>query len=39
MCNYIDVTYERVKEKILSINKNYDVGIYKPYDMEMVLAI
>ena len=39
MCDYTDVPYERVKEKILSINKNYDVGIYKPYDMEMVLAI
>ena len=38
-CDYSDVPYERVKEKILSINKNYDVGIYKPYDMEMVLAI
>ena len=38
-CDYTDVPYERVKEKILSINKNYDVGIYKPYDMEMVLAI
>ena len=39
MCDYTDVPYERVKEKILSINKNYDVGIYKPYGMEMVLAI
>ena len=38
-CDYTDVPYERVKEKILSINKNYDVGMYKPYDMEMVLAI
>jgi len=39
ICDYTDITYERVKEKILSINKNYDVGIYKPYDMEMVIAI
>ena len=38
-CDYSDVPYELVKEKILSINKNYDVGIYKPYGMEMVLAI
>ena len=39
ICDYTDVTYERVKEKILSINTNYDVGIYNPYNMEMVLAI
>jgi len=39
MCDYTDVPYEYVQEEILSINKNYDVGIYKPYDMEMVLAI
>ena len=38
-CDYSDVPYELVKEKILSINKNYDVGMYKPYVMEMVLAI
>ena len=38
-CDYTDVTYERVKENILNINSNYDVGIYEPYDMKMVLAI
>jgi len=39
ICDYTDVPYERVKDKILSINENYNVGIYKPYEMEMVLAI
>ena len=28
-----------VKGLILDINPNYDIGIYKPYDMKMVLAI
>jgi len=39
VCDYSHVPFEVVKEKILSINKNYDVGIYKPYNMEMVLAV
>ena len=38
-CDYTDVPYELVKDKIKNINQNYDVGIYKPYEMEMVLAI
>tara|TARA_R100000008_G_scaffold15607_1_gene7605 strand:- start:643 stop:1311 length:669 start_codon:yes stop_codon:yes gene_type:complete len=38
-CDYSDIPYELVKDKIKNINQNYDVGIYKPYEMEMVLAI
>ena len=38
-CDYSEVPYELVKDKIKNINQNYDVGIYKPYEMEMVLAI
>ena len=38
MCDYSNVPYEIVKNKILEINPNYDVGIYAPYDMEMVIA-
>ena len=39
VCDYSDIPYEIVKEKILNINQNYDIGIYKPYEMEMLLAI
>tara|TARA_Y100001937_G_scaffold12809_1_gene16550 strand:- start:1409 stop:2080 length:672 start_codon:yes stop_codon:yes gene_type:complete len=39
VCDYTEVTYEKVRDKLLQINPNYDIGIYKPYDMEMVLAI
>lgn len=38
VCDYTNVPYERVKNKILEINSNYDVGIYAPYDMKMVIA-
>jgi len=38
-CDYSNVTYDRVKEKLLEINPNYDVGLYAPYQMEMVIAI
>ena len=38
VCDYTDVSYERVENKILEINPNYDVGIYAPYSMEMIIA-
>ena len=38
VCDYTDVSYERVENKILEINSNYDVGIYAPYSMEMIIA-
>lgn len=37
-CDYRDVTFERIREKILEINPKYDVGIYAPYDMKMLIA-
>ena len=39
ICDYSEITFDKVKSLILDINSNYDVHIYKPYDMEMVLAI
>ena len=39
ICDYSNVTYELVKEKLLEINPSYDVGVYAPYQMEMILAI
>jgi hypothetical protein len=38
VCDYSNVPYETVKNKILEINPNYDVGIYAPYNMAMVIA-
>lgn len=38
ICDYQDVSYEVVKEKILEINSKYDIGIYAPYGMKMLLA-
>jgi len=37
-CDYRHVTYEVVEQKIKEINPNYDVGIYAPYGMQMILA-
>ena len=37
-CDYRDVTFGRVRDKILEINPKYDVGIYAPYDMKMLIA-
>jgi len=37
-CDYRHVPYEVVEAKIKEINPNYDVGIYEPYGMKMVLA-
>ena len=39
VCDYSNITFDKVKNLILDINPNYDVGMYKPYNMEMVLAI
>ena len=36
-CDYTQITYDKVSETILNINSKYDVGVYKPYDMEMIL--
>tara|TARA_R110000851_G_scaffold120181_3_gene248407 strand:+ start:3568 stop:4242 length:675 start_codon:yes stop_codon:yes gene_type:complete len=37
-CDYSNITMELVQEKILKINPNYDIGVYKPYAMEMLIA-
>jgi len=39
VCDYSHVTFDNVKEKILEIDSSYDVGLYAPYQMEMILAI
>jgi len=38
VCDYSDVTFDVVKDKLLEINSSYDVGLYAPYDMQMVMA-
>jgi len=38
VCDYSHVTFDIVKEKILEINPSYDVGLYAPYNMEMIMA-
>jgi hypothetical protein len=38
VCDYSDVTFDVVKDKLLEINPSYDVGLYAPYDMQMVMA-
>jgi len=38
VCDYSNVPYETVRDKILEINPNYDIGIYAPYNMKMVIA-
>ena len=38
-CDYSNVTFDLVKEKLLEINPNYDVGLYAPYQMEMIIAV
>ena len=38
VCDYTNVSYEVVENKILEINPKYDIGIYAPYNMEMVIA-
>jgi len=39
VCDYSNVTFDVVKDKLLEINPSYDVGLYAPYDMQMILAI
>ena len=38
ICDYSEVTLEKVTEKIKEINPKYDVGIYAPYEMPMLIA-
>ena len=38
VCDYSYITVDTVKEKLFEINPNYDIGIYAPYQMEMLLA-
>jgi len=38
VCDYSNVPYEVVKQNILDINPNYDIGIYEPYNMKMLIA-
>jgi hypothetical protein len=38
VCDYSHVTFDIVKEKLLEINPLYDVGLYAPYNMLMILA-
>ena len=39
ICDYSHVSYDIVKDKLLEINPSYNVGIYDPYDMQMVIAV
>lgn len=39
VCDYSNITLDIVQQKILNINPNYDIGIYDPYDMQMLVAI
>ena len=39
ICDYSHVSFDMVKEKLLEINPNYDVGLYAPYNMQMLIAI
>ncbi len=39
VCDYSKIHYKFIKEKLLQINPSYDIGVYAPYDMPMVLAI
>jgi len=38
VCDYSNVPYEVVESHILEINSNYDIGIYAPYNMPMLIA-
>jgi len=39
VCDYSNLTYEAIEQKLLEINPSYDIGVYAPYQMEMLLAI
>ena len=39
VCDYSNVSYETIESKLLEINPSYDIGIYAPYQMKMLLAI
>lgn len=38
VCDYSGTTYDTIKNYILSINSSYDVGLYEPYGMKMLIA-
>ena len=38
VCDYSNVSYEIVESHILEINPSYDIGIYAPYNMQMLIA-
>lgn len=39
LCDYSKVTYNKVHNKIKEINPNYDIGVYAPFNMQMILAV
>ncbi|HJM47141.1 MAG TPA: hypothetical protein QGH56_04910 [Candidatus Marinimicrobia bacterium] len=39
VCDYTKITYDKVKQLLWKINPNYDIGMYEPYNMKMVLAL
>ena len=39
VCDYTHMSQEAIEQKLLEINPSYDIGIYAPYQMEMLLAI
>ena len=38
VCDYTNITYAKVHDKIKEINNNYDIGAYAPYHMQMLMA-
>ena len=38
ICDYSNITMAMVQEKIKKINPKYDIGVYKPYNMDMLIA-
>lgn len=38
LCDYTDVTYSKVHDRIKNINSKYDIAAYAPYEMRMLLA-
>lgn len=39
VCDYSNLSYKTIEQKLLEINPSYDIGVYAPYQMEMLLAI
>ena len=38
VCDYSHITLDAVREGLFEINPSYNIGIYKPYGMEMLIA-